>query len=766
MSATNDRYNALVSRSQLTNNFGNDSYIQINNALIPCDEIIPFYKDSLFYMHFYNTLYLEFYLKYQTTSIELTSFNEIIENLKIIFDDDVNSSDSSNKRLGKLEINEKATPKTATFTFYINLFRKYYHNTDYYAYYNSSLITPALNKVFKFDINLPKNDPTSIGGQSAIANITINLSTGNIVNTGDAASPIYITVNSGGYGFPADRTIYNSDYNPPLVNLNVNNGIFGKYFTNRITDLEIITNATGTITSIRPLTTIRGSITQTNLIKNDNFTEISNFHPQIESIPLINTGTEGGGASLVNLDFSFDNILDQNIKTGGTSPLHEFVYDKTKQYNTEENIINNIYSNNDVRKKQFRRVIESILSTNSHNFFGFLLYQKINYNVIVCNIAIQLKLRKEYLNTIIDYSQTEAQMTATHATYVVNYIKTQIINLSNLRKISTIATSDYVSDKKSAVGRINLLNNLKQNFNETLEGLNSAVNTYNRYTIYYSNLKKYASSIIIFIIMLIIASILLTLSTSIDNNAKNSYYIIILCILIILIIIYHLKFRHVSLYENFATAAVTDITSNTHFQAFRLYENTFNTNCSTYNNGKNILNPSVLSLAQQTDQANTNRNHAAFFNTLFQQAVPLYNYTYSLLSNELSSAIYVSNNKIFSEGNNDYLYKLYLEKSKHNELNKLKIVKYANIIEAIKKQIIYIFNIALLLGLITIVLVTCLMFYNYGVVSITSIITFAVIALIIIMFYISYIMIQQTRMLANKKYWSVNNPSEVTLNQL
>lgn len=762
MSATNDRYNALVSRSQLTNNLGNDSYIQINNALIPCDEIIQFYKDSLFYMHFYNTLYLEFYLQYQTTQIDLATFDELIKKLKIIFDNSDSSSDLSNKRLGKLDI----TGTTATFTFYINLFKKYYHNTEYYAYYDNTKITAATNKVFKFDINLPKNDPTSIGGQSATANISINLSTGNILNTGDERNPNYINVLTIGYGFPADRTIYNSDYNPPLVNLNVNNGIFGKYFTNRISDLEIRTNSNGSIISIKPLTSIRGSTSQTSLIKNINFTEFSNFHPQIESIPLIYTGTEGS-SSATNLDFDFNYILDVNIRTGFSSPSsHEFVYDTTKQYNTEENIINNNYNNIDVRKKQFRRVIESILSTNSHNFFGFLLYQKINYNVIVCNIAIQLKLRKEYLNTMIDFSQTEAQLTGSHATYVVTYINKHILNLSNLRKISTIATSDYVSDKKSAVGRINLLNNLKQNFNETLEGLNSAVNTYNRYTIYYSNLKKYASSIIVFIIMLIIASILITLSTSIDNNAKNSYYIIILCILIILIIIYHLKFRHVSLYENFATAAATIVSISSHATAFRLFENTFSTNCSIYNNGKNILNPSVLSLAQQSDQLNTNRNNAAFFNELFQQSIPMYNYTYSLLSNELSSAIYVSNNKIFSEGNNDYLYKLYLEKSKHNELNKLKIVKYANIIEAIKKQIIYIFNIALLLGLITIVLVTCLMFYNYGVVSIATIITFAVIALIIIMFYISYIMIQQTRMIANKKYWSVNNPSEVTLNQL
>ncbi len=58
------------------------------------------------------------------------------------------------------------------------------------------------------------------------------------------------------------------------------------------------------------------------------------------------------------------------------------------------------------------------------------------------------------------------------------------------------------------------------------------------------------------------------------------------------------------------------------------------------------------------------------------------------------------------------------------------------------------------------------MFYNFGVINIIYIITFAVISLIIIMFYINYIMLQQTRMLASKKYWSVNNPSEVTFNQL
>jgi len=764
MSATNDRYNTLVSRSQLTNNFGNESYEQINNALIPCDEIITFYKDSLFYMHFYNTLYLEFYLVYQNQQLTLVEFDDIIRNLKIIFDNGASSSDDSKSKLGKLVLTNDS-PKSATFTFYINLFKQYYHNADYYAYYRSAGITSSSAKTFRFNVNLPKNDPSTIGGTPAMASININLNTGVINKDNDK----YITVTSSGSGFKksdgVDTVIYNSDYNPPLVNLNPNNGIFERYFTNEIVDLKITVNSDGNITSILPVTTVRGDTAITTLTPNSLYTTISNFEPKIESIPLISTGS---AASPSNLIFDFNDILDINIRNtfNADGSTHEFTYNSSLPYNTKENIVDNNYTKVNVRRKQFRKVIETIFTTHPYNFFGFLLYQKVNQNVIVCNIAIQLKLRKIYLNEQLAMTTLPQTQLELDGDKINSYIQKQRINLSNLRKISSIATSDYVIDKKSAVDRINLLNNLKKDFNETLEDLNSSINNYNRYIIYYSNLKKYASAIIVFIIMLIIASILITLSPTIDYNAKNSYYIVIISILIILTIIYYLKFRHVGLYEKFLAAAGTSFDPNSHTDTFRLLESDFSTKCVAYTNGKNIQNPNGLTFQQLAEIDKYNKNHTTFSNRIFKNDLAQYNYVYLLLSNELSSAIYVSNNKIFSEGNNEYLYKLYLEKTKHNELNKLKIVKYANIIEAIKKQIIYLFNIALLLSLITIVLVTCLMFYNYGVVSITSIITFAVIALIIIMFYISYIMIQQTRMLASKKYWSVNNPSEVTLNQL
>jgi len=762
-SVDTDRYNTLVTKSQLKNNFGNDSYSVINERLIPCNELIPFYKDSLFYMHFYNTLYFELYRYNKLTANDLETFYDKIKNLKIAINTtEYNTiADSRERRFGSFD----GSGSNQTFTFYTGLFNKYYNDIDFYEYYstNSGLnLNPNENKEFRFYINLPINEPASFSGTRADVSMKINLNTGAINKTELNYTSNGIRIYNGGSGYPknetGNKTIYNSDYTPPLVDLSANGLILQSFFKTGISDLQITVNSGGVITGIIPLNAIRGG-ELSSLVANDE-NEINKYKPKISNIYLINQTS-------LNLDFS--HIIDTTIATNivGTN-LFEFSYDNRKPYNINESIvINNTYDQNNVRKKQFRKVIYEILKTPTQNIFGYLLYQKLYYNCIICNTTLQLHLRKTYLNFATEPNnllrlRTEAAIN-TLATDMITYISLQNTNLENLRNIGNIATSDYVNDKNLVVSRILLLNNLRKDFNNTLETLNSVINNYNRYIKYYSTLKKYVSAIILFLIILIVASVLVTILSSIDYNAKNTYYILILIVLIVIIITYYLKFRHVSLYENFASAAISYSTANYKLDSdstpFQCTENIFRY-------GKDLRNLDSATLSTKQQVTANNNNHVIFSNRLFNTELEKYNYTYLLLSNEINSTIFVSNNRVFTEGNNNYLYKLYIEKQKQNDLNKLKKTKYANIIEAIKKQIIYLFNIALLIGLIAIVLVICLMFYNFGVINIIYIITFAVISLIIIMFYINYIMLQQTRMLASKKYWSVNNPSEVTFNQL
>jgi len=760
-SVDTDRYNTLVTKSQLKNNFGNDSYSIINERLIPCNEIIPFYKDSLFYMHFYNTLYFELYRYNKITANDLETFYGTIKDLKIkINTATITVSDSTEQRLGSFNHIDK------TFTFNADLFNKYYNDIDFYNYYSSnsgSTLNPNQDKEFQFYINLPINEPTSFSGTRANISMKINLNTGTINKTDVGYTTNGIKIINGGSGYPknesGNKTIYNSDYTPPLVDLSANGLILQSFFKTGISDLQITVNSVGVITGIIPLNAIRGG-ELSSLVAND-VNEINKYKPKISNIYLINNSS---------LNLIFSDIIDTTIATNTDANSFEFSYSNNKPYNINESIVvNNTYDQINVRKKQFRKVIYEILKTPTQNIFGYLLYQKLYYNCIICNTTLQLHLRKTYLNFANETNNLLRLKTETEinrlATDMIDYIGLQNTNLENLRNIGNIATNDYVNDKNLVVSRILLLNNLRKDFNNTLETLNSVINNYNRYIKYYSTLKKYVSAIILFLIILIVASVLVTILSSIDYNAKNTYYILILIVLLVIIITYYLKFRHVSLYENFASAA-TSFGISTYNYKLISDETPFYCTENNYRYGKDLrnLDNATLSIKQQVTA--NNNNHVIFSNRLFNTELEKYNYTYLLLSNEINSTIFVSNNRVFTEGNNNYLYKLYIEKQKQNDLNKLKKTKYANIIEAIKKQIIYLFNIALLIGLIAIVLVICLMFYNFGVINIIYIITFAVISLIIIMFYINYIMLQQTRMLASKKYWSVNNPSEVTFNQL
>lgn len=767
MSGANaDRYNELVQKSQIKSHFGNDSYGTINDRLIPCNEILNFYKDSLFYMHLFNTLYLELLMYDRTNGHNLENFNKIIKNLQLGFDTSTTTLSSTDARLGVLTPNI-TDEGTSTYNFRIGLFNEYYHNVDAYQYYNQAVSqTRSSAQFFTIDVNLPSSDPTSIGGTPARLKIAVDMNTGVIQKlniAGDAAdnstaNTKYVHISDGGTRFPRSRTIYNSDYNNTLIDLRVGGDVFGNNFRNSIADVKFDINAEGRITAVTLLTTIRGSRQFTTFTVN-NISDIDNYKPKIANIPLLETG------------FSYDfanNVLDTSIGSGsGTSRV--FKKNQNNNFNINEAIAtNNTYDNANVRKKKFRKIISDILNTPTQNIFGYLLYQKMYYNCIVCNTSIQIVLRHTYLNAninlLVESGTTGNSAIIAHGTTINTFIQTQTTNLNQLRSIATTASNDYVADKNFVVDRMLLLNDLKRDFNETLESLNGVVNNYNRYILYYNKLKKYVSGIILFLIILIVASILITISPTFDYNAKNTYYIVILITLIVITIIYYLNFRHVSLYEKFATATNETITAPT----IRITTSTFNTNCTSYTKGKDMRNQAEVTTGVNAEIRNNNNNHAAFANQIFAQSENLtnYNYTYLLLSNDINSAIFVSNNKVFSEGGNDYLYKLYTEKVRQNDLNKLKKAKFGNIIEAIKKQIIYLFNIALLISLVAIVLVICLIFYNFGVVNIGYIFTFAVIALIIIMFYMNYIMIQQTRMLASKKYWSVNNPSEVTLDQL
>lgn len=185
---------------------------------------------------------------------------------------------------------------------------------------------------------------------------------------------------------------------------------------------------------------------------------------------------------------------------------------------------------------------------------------------------------------------------------------------------------------------------------------------------------------------------------------------------------------------------------------------------TTAKNGK--INPSAGTESLTIAQNNQNNNHATFWNTLTSNSSLIEYRTFSNKINEdLGTVLYVANNKVYSKDGNDYLYKLYIEKTRKIDVDKLKKIKLSNIIEALKKQISFIFYVILIISLLTILLLICLIFYNSSIMNIEYIIILAVIFIIILMFYFNYVVVQPTRMKANKNYWSNVSPTEATFSK-
>lgn len=741
-----DRYSELVPKSIIDRSLGDKTYDEINNILIPESEIIKFYQDSLFYLHFYSSLYLALYIADKNNKNDVSILNQTIKNLKIIFNTTTTSvAANTSDKIGVLTNSE--------FTFYTGLLDNYYHNIDAYTGYT---YTPSGSKDFIIPINLP-NDPSSIGKTSATAKITVNLGSSAITSN---------VITSGGTGYypnEGSKTFYNSSFNPPLVDLSKNGVIFKGFFSNEIADLKF-TSTNGVITEILPVTSIRGTTTFTQFQINYT-TIIDSLKPKIDNIVLLPNETNPINAYSAIIDTSI------GVSDGAVTPTFKFDANGNNAYNENETIATNNYTNPLVRKKRFRLVMKEILNTSPQKIFGYLLYQKIYYNRIVCNISFQLYLREIYLNNSI----VTSSLTNSDTAFINNSIaslRTHISkltdNLKNLKIAINNSSADYTNDKDYYISRIQLLNTTSSNYNETLESLNNTASNYNQYINYYQKLKKYVSVILVFLILFIIATIVITIVPSIDFNAKNTYYILMLVILIIFTIIYYNNFKHVGLYEKFGPANYSsgNDTCTTANSCIRINSTTI-TNMgvsgTTAKNGK--ANPSS-GQSLTTAEINQNNNHATFWNSLTSDSALIEYRTISNKINEdLGTVLYVANNKVYSKDGNDYLYKLYVEKTRKIDVDKLKKIKLSNIIEALKKQISFIFHVILIISLLTILLLICLIFYNSAIMNIEYIIILAVIFIILLMFYFNYAVVQPTRMKANKNYWSNVSPTEATFSK-
>ena len=425
-----------------------------------------------------------------------------------------------------------------------------------------------------------------------------------------------------------------------------------------------------------------------------------------------------------------------------------------------------------IPKNKIADEIRQILLQEPENILGFLLYKKLYYNIILYNISIQNVIRTKYLNddnaksgtsngNILNMSSSLIRdnssnintlinncikigdscsadgldnIIRTKVNAIYNSINSNIVNITNLNDSHFIKDNDnYLIEKNKYKNKIISLNTLRDEYIKTQDKLNISSKLYNQQLKNYNSIKTYATYIIIILIIIILFIISISIFPVFSKNTNNAIYIIALIILIVITFLYYTNFKYVNLYENFASIpmiALDDTTGN------NLPIKIFDVNDNTHN-----------------------KIHAAVYNSL-QAKMNEYINAYTDLLNNTRVNINTVGSKTFSQDANIYLYNLYLDKKRQVEFNHIKLTNLFNMIEVIKKQINYLFNIIFAIACFLIIILIALVLYSTIPELYIFVIILCVILITILMIYFAYAIIQPTRMIANKNYWASLNPSK------
>jgi hypothetical protein len=438
--------------------------------------------------------------------------------------------------------------------------------------------------------------------------------------------------------------------------------------------------------------------------------EITKYKPKFSSTTL----TTGFINNLINRQSSSGNILDIEFN---------------------KNNIDNYYFNS-----KLKEIIKQILNQKPENIIGFILYQKIFYNIILYNIDIQISIRNNYINNttnldigtsnLITLSSTINDFSSLNSfTIVKDLIESHIGNLSTI-STTTFGSNDYLLEKNQYKDKINAFNVLREEYAKTQDKLNMSIKLYNYELTNYNKIKNYATYVIITLIIIILLTIILSIFPIFKNDTKNAIYIITFIILLIITYLYYTNFKYVILYEK--------------------YEN-LTSDCTRTINLPNT---------------NTGRlNHANYYNKLLPY-INRYTNAVDNLFNDLRMNIYTIGSKSFSQDANTIIYNVYLEKKRQLEMNNIKLTNLFNMIEIIKKQISYLFNFVFVIACLCLILLLGLVLYSSVPQLFVFIIILCVILITILMIYFAFAIIQPTRMIANKNYWAIVNPTKKTYGKL
>jgi hypothetical protein len=767
-----DDYDKLVQKSVIKENYASLTHENLrNDKLIPCELIDNFYYDTLFYLHLHFSLYIELLHFNVKNSFDITAFRSLWNDLKIKFIDQsttslTNTISSASYKITGFTISNGGsgyisepkiifTPSGSTTSEEIGSATITYgfpfEITSGITSSKNNALTPVqqthdleINDIITF--NTPDNGTRGIGRIIELNNIgevtKIEITTRGSGYTLGVAPTVLSIANSSGITKKSILTFASTTIVGYINNAIVSSAdkLYTKFGNFSVSAPSSAGGITATVSPISNITSIGYLTTDKNYMFNLNvFNRFYNSTLQYNN--------EGEKSILVsNRTPRISNISDYPSSSKPTL----FSIDTSSEIQKNANYSKqNIQDYNNDRTKKFQNVINDILNQDVNNILGFLAYQVKYYNVIILNTSIQRMIYKYYLNdnniqlnSVGIFLQGNLKYDNLHTIKDhIDNMKTNLLQINlDSKKINNIfseTTSNYPA-------KIDKLNINEKDYRKTQEALNAAAKNYNQYYSNYNKLKIYASSIIIFLVILIIVTVVITILPYFNANSKNTYYILILILIIILTILFYNNFSHINLYEKFTiipngnTFGIIDCTNRVSY------------------------NPNTKNPAQNNAQR---ANNYDFFNEISKN-VSEYNNQYSDLNTQMSSGIYTSDNKVFEQDADNYLNSMYIDKKRKIDLFRIKRTSLINLIEAIKQQIIYLFNIIFIICLLTIVLLFALLLYVNMPQFMSLIIGLVSIAIILIVIYYIYAVVQPTRLIANKNYWANKNPSEETYNKL
>lgn len=765
-----DAYDSLVKKSVIRENYAEYTHDELRTSkLIPCDKIENFYYDTLFYLHFHYSLYLELLYYNHKNDFNIEEFSKLWNKLKIKFINDnsatlnigsynirgfnitergagytgatviINSRNTNNgltESIGTATIVSSGFPKEITsLTNELNE-SAFIQNGDVITFNAPSSGTSAVGRIITTDNSRINKIEIIEPGSSYTNEATITLS--NILNYKRNGFVIATPLKTLNFTLTTTGYINTASVTSPSV----------RYNSDILYDYYVVDPTTGSdIAKVHPITNITniGNISDNtfsfdlSIFKNF-YNNIIQYQNDYERANLTKSKTP----EISNITY----YTNTNIPNLFTISKSDRTTELASSYYSKSDIISTSSSteyNDTERTARLDRIILDILNQDVKNILGYLAYQIRYYNIIILNTSIQRMIYKYYLNNNeINMNVPSIFLEGQSNRQQLNNILTHIDNMKNnltLIQTNIKKTNNYFSESKELYpDRIITLNINEENYIKSQDALNNTAKNYNQYYNNYNKLKLYASSIIIFLIILVIATVIITILPYFNANSKNTYYILILILLIILTVLFYNNFSHINLYENFTTM----------FDA---------NNCSSNKNRYNT-NSKIASLVNANRQ-----NNYDFFNTLSEKLIS-YNKAYADVNSQMSSAIYTTDSQAFEKDANNYLSKMYIEKKRKIDLFKTKRTSLINLIEAMKQQIIYLYNIILIICLLTIVLLITLLLYVNMPQFMNLIIAFASISIFIIIIYYIYAVVQPTRLIANKKYWANKNPSIQTYNKL